>query len=177
MILNKLPECKDKDPTESPNPMGTENQLLAVCQGTVSVLHSTRKINGSENKYLLTEEPSVGFSCRSLTDLKIARPWVQVSLDLLYPASLPPCKELLSFQAVLYYKQCKVFKPLLLLQSPPQSMGHPPPATTCYAEERIRDREQNYLSLSSDIFFLTGTFDLALHPSSDLALAPFQPMD
>lgn len=74
MILNKIPECKDKDPTESPNPVGTENQLLAVCQGTVSVLHSTRKGNRSENKCSLTAEPSVGFSCRSLTDLKIARP-------------------------------------------------------------------------------------------------------
>lgn len=56
-------------------------------------------------------------------------------------------------------------------------MAHPPPATTCYAEERIREIKQNYLSLALDIFFLTGTFDLALHPSSDLGLAPFQPMD
>lgn len=56
-------------------------------------------------------------------------------------------------------------------------MACPPPATTCYAEEHSRDRQQNYLSLALDIFLLTGIFDLALHPSSDLALAPFQSMD
>jgi len=64
-------------------------------------------------------------------------------------------------------------EPLLFLQSPPQSMACPPPATTCYAEQHIRGRQQNYLSLALDIFFPAGTFDLALHPSSDLALASF----
>lgn len=115
MLLNKFLECKDKDPIESPNPIGRENKLLVLCQGTVPVLYSTRKRNGSENKCSLTAEPSIGLSCKSLTDLKITRPRVQVPLNLLYPASLLPCKELLSFQAVLYSEQCKIFKPLLFL--------------------------------------------------------------
>lgn len=44
-------------------------------------------------------------------------------------------------------------EPLLFLQSLQQSMACPPPATTCCAEEHIRDRQQNYLSLALDILF------------------------
>lgn len=64
-------------------------------------------------------------------------------------------------------------EPRLFLQPLSQSASCPPLATTCYAEEHIRDREQDYLSLAFDIFFLTGTFDLALLFSCDLAPASF----
>lgn len=52
-------------------------------------------------------------------------------------------------------------------------MACPPPATTSYAGEHTRNWQHNYLSPGVGIFFFTNTFDLALHPSSDLALALF----